>query len=70
MRKIVGTRSVLSNIIKDTSTIMSNPLSEKIVGTRSVVSNIIKDTSTIIQMNDYTDVRIQYAKNHENKKFP
>ena len=28
MRRIVGTRSLLSNTIKDTSTIMSNPLPE------------------------------------------
>ena len=40
MRKIVGTRNPLSNIIKDTSTIMSNPLPEY-VGMIVLVSLIV-----------------------------
>ena len=37
MRKIVETRSLLSNTIKDTSTIMRNPLSECREGLRMIV---------------------------------
>ena len=50
MRKMVETRSLLSNTIKDTSTIVRNPLSEYVLGgvtpdCASILDSIAKKTS-------------------------
>ena len=48
MRKIVGTRSPFSNTIKDTSTIMGNPLPKYVGVTHdcaSILDSIAKGTS-------------------------